>query len=251
MPKKKFNTKKRSRTEEALARLRQRWQEENPDEAWEAEQEPVVTPMFKSVESGISGILEALRTHDDDDARAFIETYEQCSASDRKLVSLENIAFASGIGSLRLAEITQTALYLYASAQTKLLISSSMVKVTKSIVKAATDEVPITAYNSETGMQEVVGKTNGDVKAMELFGRISGIAPVPKGAQIAIQNNYGKNEELDKSSSPLWRSSEERLREMQDMTEPKRLPSPSSPPILVGGHIDQLQEDTIHIMRGE
>lgn len=243
--------KKRDRGAEALARLRQRWEKEHEDEEWEAEREPVVTPMFKACEGGVAGVLEALRAHDDADARAFVDAYERCNSTDRRLLPLESIAFAAGIGSLRLAEVAQTALFLYASMQTKMLISTSMVKVTKSIVKAATDEVPITAYNSDTGMQEVVGKTNGDVKAMELFGRISGIAPVPKGAQIAIQNVYGKPDDEEKPPAYAWKTPEERLREIQDATEPKRLPSPVAPPISIGGHIDAMQAQTVEILRGE
>jgi hypothetical protein len=241
--------KKRDRKAEALSRLRERWEKENDGEKWEPEKEPNVSIMFKTVDGGISEVVNALRSHDDDDARAFIEAYDAANETDRKLLPVEAFAFVSGIGSLRLAEIAQTALFLYASMQTKMLISSSMVKVTKSIVKAATDEVPITAYNSDTGMQEVVGKTNGDVKAMELFGRISGIAPVPKGAQIAIQNVYGKPEDEDRPVLHAWKTPEERLREIQDMTEPKRLPSPAAPPITLGGHIDRMQEQTVEMLR--
>lgn len=251
MPPRKFKPKeKRDRKAEALARLRQRWEKEHEDEEWEVENEPIVTPLFKAVEGGVPRVIEALRMHDDHDAKTFIDTYDSSTATDRKLLPVEAMAFVSGIGSLRLAEVAQTALFLYASMQTKLLISSSMVKVTKSIVKAATDEVPITAYNSNTGLQEVVGKTNGDIKAMELFGRISGIAPVPKGAQIAIQNVYGR-EESEKPALSSWKTPEERLREIQDATEPKRLPSPVTPPISLGGHIDQLQSETVEILRGQ
>lgn len=254
MPKAKFKTKRtRSRPSEALTRLRLRWEKENPDGEWEAEREPIVTPMLRGVDGGIPGVIEAIRFHDDNDARLFLEWYDSVSVSDRKNLSIESISFASGVGSLRLAEIAQTALFLYASMQTKLLISSSMVKVTRSIVKAATDEIPITAKDFETGDNVVVGHTNGDVKAMELFGRISGIAPVPKGATIAIQNNYVSDKEIDKASTstPLWKTPEERLREIQDATEPKRLPSPAAQPIAIGGHIDSLQEETIHILRGD
>lgn len=242
---------KRDRKAEALTRLRERWERENDGEPWEPEKEPVVAPMFASVEGGRQQVIAALAAHDDPDARAFVDVYEQCNQTDRKYLPLEAIAHAAGIGSLRLAEVAQTALYLYCSAQTKFLISSSMVKVTKSIVKAATDEVPITAYNSQTGMQEVVGKTNGDVKAMELFGRISGIAPVPKGATIAIQNNYGDKPDEDKPTQHSWKTAEERLREIQDATEPKRLPTPVGAPINIGGHIDRLQEQTVEMLRGE
>jgi hypothetical protein len=108
--------------------------------------------------------------------------------------------------------------------------------------------VPITAWNAIAGINEVVGHTNGDVKAMDLFGRMSGIVPVPKGAQIAIQNVYGKDAE--EKTAPMWRTPEERLREIQDATEPKRLPSPAAPPISIGGHIDAMQAQTVEILRG-
>lgn len=253
MPPKKFKTKKpRNSAAEALARLRARWEEDNENEEWEPENEPVVTPMFRAVGGGIPKVIEALRAHDDDEAQKFIALYDSLSVSDRKCLTLESIAFASGITSLRLAEVAQTALYLYASMQTKMLISIAMTKVTKSIIKAATDEMPIIALDPETKMSMVVGRTNGDVKAMELFGRMAGIVPVPKGAQIAIQNNYGEQKELDKPSpGGSWRSAEDRLREIHDATEPKRLPSPQSPPINIGGHIDAMQAETVEILRGE
>lgn len=234
----------------ALRRLRERWEEDHEGEEWEPEKEPVVTPMFRAVEGGIPMVIEALRAHGDEDAKAFLEALDECSSADRKHVSLEAVAFTCGIGSLRLAELAQTALFLYASMQTKMLISTAMPKVTRSIIKAATDEVPITARNFVTGDNEVVGHTNGDVKAMELFGRISGIAPVPKGAQIAIQNNYGEQKDDGEKEPPPWRSAQDRLREFHDATEPKRLPSPATPPMNIGGHIDDLQAETVEILRG-
>jgi hypothetical protein len=237
--------KKRDRGAEALARLKNRWNLENEEGEWGAEAEPVITPMLKSI--GIPIIIDALRMHDEDDARAFIAIWDQSNQTDRHLLRIEDIAFASGIGSLRLGEISQTALYLYASMQTKMLISTAMPKVTKAIIKAATDEVPIVA--DTVAGRIVVGKTNGDVKAMELFGRISGIAPVPKGATIAIQNNYGAEKE-DRPDT-TWKEAEERLREFHDLTEPKRLPSPEAKPILIGGHIDSMQAETVEILRGE
>jgi hypothetical protein len=231
----------------AVRRLRERWEEDHEGEDWCPEKEPVVTPMLKSVEGGMAHVLTCLRAHADDDAKEFIDLYDSVSSTDRKHLRNEDIAHACGIGSLRLAEVAQTALYLYASMETKMLISTSMPKVTRSIVKAATDQVPITAWNAIAGINEVVGHTNGDVKAMDLFGRMSGIVPVPKGAQIAIQNVYGK--EPEEKTAPMWRTPEERLREIQDATEPKRLPSPAAPPISIGGHIDHMQNETIHMAR--
>jgi hypothetical protein len=232
----------------AVRRLRERWEEDHDGEDWCPEKEPVVTPMLKAVEGGLAHVIKALQSHDDDEARTFVDEYYRVSVTDRKHLPIEAIAFAAGIGSLRLAELAQTALYLYASMETKMLISTSMPKVTRSIVKAATDQVPITAWNAIAGINEVVGHTNGDVKAMDLFGRMSGIVPVPKGAQIAIQNNYGERDE--KPTTPMWRTPEERLREIQDATEPKRLPSPAAPPISIGGHIDHMQAQTVEILRG-
>ena len=158
---------------------------------------------------------------------------------------MKSYAFAAGIGSLRLAEVAQTALFLYGTMKTKMLLSSAMPKVMKATIKAATDEVPITADTMEGRI--VVGHSNGDIKAMEMFHKMSGLMPLPKGAQIAIQNNFGDKED-DKPSGQGWRAPEDRLREFHDMTEPKRLPSPAAPPVTLGGHIDQMQSETVEIM---
>lgn len=243
---------KRDRAAEALSRLRDRWETIHEDEEWASEKEPVVTPMLKSVEGGISHVLEAIRAHDDDDAQGFIETYDALSATDRKLLRMEDIAFASGISSLRLAEVAQTALYLYGEMKTKMLLSSAMPRVMKATIKAATDTLPIIALNGE-GESVVAGWTNGDIKAQEMVHKMSGMMPLPKGAQIAIQNNFGEKKEADEKPAlgAGWRSSEERLREIHDATEPKRLPSPAAAPIQIGGHIDHMQQQTVEILRGE
>ncbi len=246
MPPIKFKPKrKQDKKAEALVRLRRRWAEEHEDEDWEPEKEPIITPMLKGVEGGIRHVLEALRAHDDDDAQAFMLLYMGLTASDKKAVPLEALAFAAGIGSLRLAEVAQTALFLYGTMKTKMLLSSAMPKVMKATIKAATDEVPITADTMEGRI--VVGHSNGDIKAMEMFHKMSGLMPLPKGAQIAIQNNFGDKED-DKPSGQGWRAPEDRLREFHDMTEPKRLPSPAAPPVTLGGHIDQMQSETVEIM---
>jgi hypothetical protein len=243
----KFKTKrKQDQKGVALKRLRSRWQKEHPDEEWEAEDEPIVTPMFRAVEGGVEQVIKALRAHADDDAQAFVSAYEQCSRTDHRFVPLEWIAFVAGISSLRLAEVAQTALYLYGQMTSKMLLSSAMPKVMRSTIKAATDEVPIVIDTSEGRI--VVGKTNGDIKAMEMFHKMSGLMPLPKGAQIAIQNNFGQDEP-EKTPAQGWKPPEERLREFHDMTEPKRLPSPATPPMALGGHIDQLQEETVEMLR--
>ena len=251
MPPSKFKPKrKRDPKSEALARLRAHWEKEHETAAWEPQNEPVVSPVFRSVEGGAARVVEALRLHNDEDAKAFIETFDRCTATDRSFLSLESIAFAAGIGSLRLAEVAQTALFLHGQMKTKMLLSSAMPKVMRSTIKAATDEVPIVA--DTLGGRVVVGKTNGDVRAMEMFHKMSGMMPLPKGAQIAIQNNFGeKDDGVPRGTLLPWKDADERLREFHEITEPKRLPSPEAKPVLIGGHIDHMQAETVEILSNE
>ncbi len=215
---------------DALRRLKERWMEDNDGEEWEPEKEPVVSPMFKAVDGGIGHVLEALRAHEEDDARAFIETYERCSATDVRHLPLEYIAFAAGIGSLRLAELAQTAIFLYDGMKTKMLLASGLPSIVSRSIQMA--------------------KTPKGVYDREMMLKAGGVLPVPKGAQIAIQNVYGDKEEAP-VAAPAWRQPEDLLREIHDATEPKRLPSPAGAPINIGGQLDHMQEETIHIVRGD
>ena len=212
----------------ALRRLKERWQEEHDGEEWEPEKEPIVTPLFKAVGGGIEHVLDALHAHDNEDARSFIDAYDQCSAADKRNLSLESIAFAAGIGSLRLAEVAQTALFLYGSMKTKMLLASGLPGIVSRSIQMA--------------------KTPKGLHDREMMLKAGGVLPMPKGAQIAIQNVYGGEKE-DKPDVPAWRPAEDRLREFYDHTEPKRLPSPEPTPINIGGHIDKMQESTINMLR--
>ena len=236
MPPAKFKTKrdqaKSAKTKAALARLKQHWELDNENEDWEPESEPAITPMLKAVPGGIAFCLQALRCHDEDDARKFLETWDgmrgqRGSGKDLSLLTIEQIAHASGIGSLRLAEVIQTALYLYGDRQAQMILSASMPKVMKSTVKAATDEVPIVADTLAGRM--VVGKTNGDVRAMEMLLKSRGILPIPKGSQIAIQVNTEK-ESKQLEGGHTWKYPEERLKEITAIANPKQLEAPRTIP---------------------
>ena len=230
MPPAKFKPKrKRNRAAEALARLKNRWNLEHEDGEWEAESEPVITPMLKAI--GLPVIIDALRMHEDDDARAFLETWDRCNETDRRLVRVEDVAFASGVGSLRLAEISQTALFLYGQMQTNMLMAAHLPAVVEKSLKLA--------------------KTTKGVFDREMMLKAGKILPIAKGAQIAFVNNNNAEQQEKEPAAPLWKTPEDRLREIHDMTEPKRLPSPAAPPITIGGHIDRMQEQTVEILRGE
>jgi len=234
---------------EALNRLKQGYESAHEGEVLNLEGQPIVTPILKSAEGGLPRILEALRAHDDPDAKSFILLYDSLTGNDRNHLTLEEIAVAAGIGSLRLAEVATSAMILYGQMEAKLLIASTMGKVTKSIVKAAVDEVPITAYNMQTGNNEVVGRTNGDVKAMELFGKMSGLVPIPKGATIAIQTNLSSDRSLPpQENEPIYLDPGQRLRMIHEAVGQRRLPAPPSESIAVGGRLERLQHETAVIL---
>jgi hypothetical protein len=230
---------------EALKRLKERCENFDPSN------EPTVAPILRSAEGGIRRVMEAIRAHDNEDARKFIELYDSLSAKDRQYLKLEEIAVAAGIGSLRLAEVAVSAMILHGQMTSKLTIAASMQKVVKATVKAATDKVPIIA--DVDGARIVVGHTNGDTKAMEIFGRMSGLVPVPKGAQIAIQTNVTteKAELQEGRGEPAFLDAGQRLRQIHDAVEgQRRLPSPKSEPIEAGGALDHLQSQTAEILIG-
>lgn len=222
----------RDRKREALARLKSQWEKDNPDEQWEPEKEPIITPMLKAV--GIDRVVSALAMHNDEDARAFMEVYERFNATDARLVPIETIAFAAGIGSLRLAEISQTALYLYREMKTNMLMDAHLPEIVEKSLKMA--------------------KTAKGFSDREWMLKSGKILPIPRGSQTAIQNNFNSEKSEQESSAPAaWKSSEERLREFQTMTEsePRRLPAPESKPMTLGGHVDHMQAETVEILRGD
>ena len=243
IPIRRAETAKRFRSD-ALRRLKQRFEKEG--EEFDPSGEVVVTPMLKAADGGILRVMEAIRAHDNEDARAFIEVYDGLSARDRQYLKLEEIAVAAGITSLRLAEVATSAMILYGQTQAKIFIASSMRNVLKATVKAATDQVPIVADLGEARV--VVGHTNGDVRAMELFGKMSGLVPVPKGAQIAIQTNVTTEKGESEENEPTYLDAGQRLRAIHDAVEQRRLPSPPTLPFEIGGRLDHMQAETAEII---
>lgn len=192
------------------------------------------------MEGGIPTVLDALRAHSEEDALTFINLYESLTETDKANLSLEEVALACGIGSLRLVEVAVSGVILMGQVEAKLTIATSMSKVAKSIVKAATESVPIMDREGE-----IAGYTNGDVKAMELFGKMSGMVPVPKGATIAINTNVSSERTSSKAddAEPSYLDPGQRLRMIHDAVEQRRLPTPPSEPFVVGGALEHLQQD--------
>ena len=191
--------------DKALARLKTRWQLDNEDGEWAPETEPVITPMLKTVDGGIAHCITALRSHDDDDARDFLEMWDVCSATDRKVLAIEEIAHAAGIGSLRLAEVTQTALFLYGNMQTQMMMAAGLPQIVAQSIKQA--------------------KRPKGLADREWMLKAGKILPVPKGSQIAIQNNLTPGREAPQLSEGAheWKYPDERLKEIVAITNPKQL----------------------------
>ncbi len=254
MPPKKAISTRRPRTaadyrREALKRLKEQFEKENEGQEYDSSGQPTITPVLKSSEGGITRVLQALRAHDNEDARDFIELYDSLSRRDRQYLTLEEIAVAAGIGSLRLAEVATSAMILHGQMEAKFCLASSMKKVVKSVVKAATDEVPIVATMGDARV--VVGHTNGDVRAMELFGKMTKLVPMPKGVNI----NFGasltaeKDEDGPDEGEPAYIDAGTRLRQIHDAVEgQRRLPSPKAEPMEIGGHIDQTQSSVAEVL---
>lgn len=262
MPPKKI-TFRRQRTsaemrKEAFARLAEKYacpngieEAEEPDLAEDCKGEPVVTQILSQAEGGIPTILDALRSSSDDDAQSFIEMYDSLSATDKKYLTLEQIAVACGIGSRRLLEVATSASLDYGQTATKLLLASSMHKVVHAAVKSATTGQPVVDSDNQPFLDKKgnpIMMGHGDVRAMELVGKMTGIVPVPKGAQVLIQNVQAAPEK-EEESRPGWMDADQRLKAIHDVVEAKRLPSPPSDPLQIGGRLDHMQAEVVEMIR--
>ena len=187
----------------ALERLENRWKLDNEEGDWEPWIEPVITPMLRRVEGGVDHCIAALRAHRDQDALSFLSMHDKCSRQDRLHLSIEDIAHASGVGSLRLQEVIQTALFLYGDKQVQMMLAAGMPEVVARSMKQA--------------------KTAKGFQDREWMLKAGKILPIPKGAQIAIQNNLTPPEPRQLEGGHTWKYPEDRLKEIVAVTNPRQL----------------------------
>ena len=187
----------------ALERLHNRWNLDNEECEWEPQTEPVITPMLQAVEGGIEHCITALRAHEDEDAQAFVEMWDKCTATDRKHLKVEEIAHAAGVGSLRLAEVVNTALFLYGNMQVQMMLAAGMPQVVARSMRQA--------------------KTAKGYADREWMLKAGKILPIPKGAQTAIQINAPVAETKQLEGGHTWKYPEDRLKEIVAVTNPKQL----------------------------
>ena len=194
-----------SMRDRAIRKLRAHWRLQTADQDldWEPETEPRITPMLKAVDGGVEHCVEALRAHDDDDARLFVGVWDRCTATDRKHLTVEELAHAAGVGSLRLAECVQTALFLYGNMQVQMMLAAGLPQIVKTSITQA--------------------KTKKGLADREWMLKAGKILPIPKGAQIAIQNNVAPERESEPDQPHSWKYPEDRLKEIVAITNPKQL----------------------------
>jgi hypothetical protein len=148
-----------------------------------------IPDLTKKVIAGAGSIakaVEALSQDDSDDARAFIAAWNSVSKSDRQRLVLEDFVAVSGLSARRFIEVLTGALMQQCQDVTKMMVAVATPKVMAATIKAATDQVPITAWSVLLGANVVVGHTNGDTKAMEMWHKGTGFLPTPKGATTTI-----------------------------------------------------------------
>lgn len=188
---------------------------------------PSVTSRIVRAVGSVDLAIEALRGDPTEEAQKFISRYDGLSKSDRKRLTLEEIFTAEEITARRFIEIVTGALMDQCGDVTKMMVAVAQPKVTEAIVKAATDRVPIVADVGSARI--VVGHTNGDTKAMEIFGKMSGLLPTPKGSTTTVNvNQTNQTAQLnsgDDSCEPP-QSADDFLMELQDVVRPKQLQAP-------------------------
>lgn len=185
---------------------------------------PHVTQKIVSGAGSIQIAIEALRADDSSDSLEFIRTYDSILPSDRTRLRLEEIFTLAGLSARRFIELVTGALMQQSGDVSRMLTAVSQPKVIAATVKAATESLPI--RNSEG---DVIGYTNGDVKAQEMFHRATGWLPIPKGAQTVInmqQLNQGTKEVNSDDDSEELESMDSFLMGMQDVLRPQ-LPAPA------------------------
>lgn len=190
---------------------------------------PRITPRVKEAVGTVKAAIRILAGDDAPDSIAFMAKWNSLSKSDQKNARLEDVIVAAGLTPRRFMELLAGASMDYSSTVSKLIVSKHQPKVLKATIKAATDELPITDAQGN-----VIGRSNGDVKAMELFHKITGALPTPKGSNFTLnqQINNSPAEASTKERTPL-ESMDNFLLEIEAIRKPKQLEARTEPIIPV------------------
>ena len=143
-----------------------------------------ITPSLTEAGLSFDRVIEILEGDGDEDSIAFLTRWRKIAKSDRKYLTIEEVCIASGLTTRRLWEVISGAVLEQSQDIVKVRLAHSQASVVAAAVKAATDSLPITA--DVGGKRVVVGWSNGDVKAMEVVSKWTGLMPTPKGSTTNI-----------------------------------------------------------------
>ena len=177
------------------------------------------------------------------DAILFISKYDSVTESDRERLTLEEFLVAAGLTPRRFVEVVTGALMQQASDVTKMLVSVAQPKVTAGLVKNATTGHPLSIGGvvvlDKNGQPIIIG--GGDVKAQEIFCKITNLLPTPKGAQTIInmqQLNQGGKDDDDGEEEAL-QPFDDYLLEIQSVIRPQ-LAAPKAPDAIMPINVPEL-----------
>lgn len=185
---------------------------------------PKIGSIVRNGCGSFAAAIAALEADDTEDARAVIEAWYSVSAFDRKKAGLEGIALAAGLTGRRFIEVLSGAIVQQAQDVSRLMLASAQPKVTKTTIRRATQRSPIMDREGN-----LLGYEEGDFKAMEMFHKITGAIPTPKGATnvFNIGTQIGNDEPAqlgDGGDEPAeLQTMDAMLMEMQDIIRPKAL----------------------------
>ena len=182
---------------------------------------PKITQRMISAAGGKEGIFEALECDDSPDAIAFMEVYRSFSEEERDTFNIEELFLLAGMTARRFGEVLMGALMQQGADASRLLIAAAMPNVSETLIKAATERQPIMDNKGN-----LVGYANPDMKAVELYGKISRMLPTPKGSSTVINVGRPDDEEDDEEGSANLEPMDDFLMELQQVRQ-NQLPAPA------------------------
>lgn len=186
---------------------------------------PRITPKVREAVGTVADAITLLEGDDNPDSITFLAKWNSLSAKDQGVLHLEDVIIAAGLTCRRFMELLAGATYENGEMMTGFYKAQHKLKVLKSAVKAATDEIPILDKEGE-----VVGVANGDVKAMELFFKITGDIK-PSGGVVVNSNNQTANINTNPEHTPL-QSMDSWLIELDEVRKPKQLGAGATVPMI-------------------
>jgi hypothetical protein len=201
-----------------------------------------ITPSLREAGLSFDRVIEILEGDGDEDSIAFLTRWRKIAKSDRKYLTIEEVCIASGLTTRRLWEVISGAVLEQSQDIVKVRLAHSQASVVAAAVKAATDSLPILA--NVGGVSRVVGYTNGDVKAMEVVSKWTGLMPTPKGSTTNILLGGGQGaapaplgsgeDDDDEEDEELLPDMGDFLKDIQTtVAPPKQLQAPKEPVPLI------------------